>query len=50
MDNHSYNPYSGILKNTVDETILAVGKMARQGMKETDHVILNLMLEKEKVG
>lgn len=50
MENQSYNPYSGILKSTVDETILAVGKMARQGMKETDHVILNLMMEKEKVG
>ena len=50
MENQSYNPYSGILKTTVDETILAVGKMARQGMKETDHVILNFMLEKEKVG
>lgn len=50
MDNHSYNPKSGILRKTADETIHAVGQMARVGMKETDHVILNLMLEKEKVG
>jgi len=50
MENHSYNPYSGILKDDADETIHAVGKMARQGMKETDVVILNLMMEKEKVG
>ena len=45
MDNHSYNPNSGILKTTVDDTIHAVGTMAREGMKETDRVILNLMLE-----
>ncbi len=50
MENHSYNPKSGILRKTADETIHAVGQMARIGMKETDHVILNLMLEKEKVG
>ena len=50
MENHSYNPYSGILKDDADETIHAVGRMARQGMKETDAVILNLMMEKEKVG
>lgn len=45
MDNHSYNPFSGIIKKDVDETISAIGKMASQGMKETDHVILNIMLE-----
>jgi L-cysteine desulfidase len=50
MENQAYNPFSGILKNTCDRTIQAVGQMARQGMKETDHVILNLMLEKEKIG
>lgn len=50
MDNHSYNPYSGILKDDADETIHAIGIMARQGMKEMDNVILNLMMEKEKVG
>ena len=46
MDNHSYNPFSGIIKKDADETISAIGKMANQGMKETDHVILNIMLEK----
>ena len=50
MENHSYNPKSGILKGTADETIHAVGTMAREGMRETDHVILSLMLEKEIVG
>jgi L-cysteine desulfidase len=46
MENHQYNPLSGILKNNVDETILAVGKMASLGMKDTDRVILDLMLKK----
>ncbi len=46
LENHQYNPLSGILKNSADETILAVGKMASEGMKDTDKVILGLMLEK----
>ncbi|MBN2541079.1 MAG: serine dehydratase subunit alpha family protein [Bacilli bacterium] len=46
MDDHSYNPFSGIIQKDVDETISAIGKMANQGMKETDHVILNIMMEK----
>jgi len=46
MDNHSYNPFSGIIQKDADETISAIGKMANQGMKETDHVILNIMIEK----
>lgn len=45
MDNHSYNPFSGILKENADETIQAIGKMAQEGMRETDHVILNIMME-----
>jgi L-cysteine desulfidase len=45
MDNHSYNPFSGIIKQDADETIHAIGKMAQQGMKETDKVILNIMME-----
>ncbi|MDY0023976.1 MAG: L-serine ammonia-lyase, iron-sulfur-dependent, subunit alpha [Candidatus Izemoplasmatales bacterium] len=46
MENHQYNPLSGILKNSADETILAVGKIASEGMKDTDKVILDLMLDK----
>ena len=46
MDNHSYNPFSGIIQQDADATISAIGKMANQGMKETDHVILNIMMEK----
>ena len=46
MENHQYNPLTGILKNSADETILAVGKMASEGMKDTDKVMLGLMVEK----
>jgi len=45
MENHQYNPLSGIIKNSADETILAIGKMASEGMKDTGKVILALMLE-----
>jgi len=46
MENKQYNPLSGILKDSADHTITAVGKMASEGMKDTDRVILALMLEK----
>ena len=48
MENKHYNPLSGILKNTADDTITAVGKMASVGMKDTDKVILGMMLENKK--
>ena len=35
----------GLAKATADETIRAVGKMAREGMKETDATIVGIMLE-----
>lgn len=46
MENKHYHPLSGILKNSADDTITAVGKMASEGMKDTDKVILGIMLEK----
>lgn len=48
MDNHCYNPFSGIIKENADETIQAIGKMAQEGMRETDHVILNIMLDRKE--
>lgn len=45
MENRQYNALSGILKDSADQTITAVGKMASEGMKDTDRVILALMLE-----
>lgn len=35
----------GLAKDTADKTIRAVGKMAREGMKETDATIVGIMLE-----
>lgn len=35
----------GIVKNTVEETIQAVGRMAASGMRATDTEILNIMIE-----
>lgn len=34
----------GIVQNTADETIAAVGKIASQGMVETDKEIIDVML------
>jgi len=46
MENHQYNPLTGIIKNSADETILAIGKIASIGMRDTDRVILDLMMKK----
>jgi L-cysteine desulfidase len=40
-----YHAGDGILKMDIEETIRAVGRVARDGMKETDNFILNVMLE-----
>ncbi len=47
MEGLSYDANSGILKECIEETILAVGRMGREGMKETDKEILNIMLNKQ---
>ncbi|NLY09181.1 MAG: serine dehydratase subunit alpha family protein [Tissierellia bacterium] len=40
----SFNAGDGIVMDNVDETIKAVGRIARYGMKTTDEVILNEMI------
>lgn len=47
MNDSSYQPQEGLVKDNVEETIAAVGKMAKDGMKETDVEILNIMLGNE---
>lgn len=47
MQNCSYNCDDGILKHSIENTIYAVGRLGKLGMKETDHEILEIMLEKE---
>lgn len=46
MRRQSFNPFSGVLRNDADATISAVGRIATDGMKDTDKVILKIMLEK----
>lgn len=46
LENQTYQPYTGFLKQTVDEAIHSVGRIASEGMKDTDRVILQIMLEK----
>lgn len=45
MHNRAYLPGDGLVKTDVEDTISSVGRMARDGMKETDAQILEIMLE-----
>ncbi len=45
MDNKAYLPGDGLVKSNIEDTISSVGRMARDGMKETDKQILKIMLE-----
>ena len=44
MRDKFYRPHTGILQSDVDLTIGAVGRMAMEGMRDTDRVILKIML------
>ena len=44
MAGHRFMPGDGIVQNTADETVVTVGRLGREGMKETDIEILNIML------
>jgi len=46
LERKCYNPLTGILGKDADATICSVGKMATDGMKDTDRVILDIILEK----
>ncbi len=48
MDNKSYLPYTGLIRKDVDETIKAIGKLATEGMKDTNRTILEIMMEMKK--
>ena len=45
MNNRAYLPGDGLVKADIEDTISSVGRMARDGMKETDRQILSIMLE-----
>lgn len=44
MKNIAFSAGSGIVKENVEETISAVGRLARKGMKDTDVEVLKIML------
>ncbi len=46
MANRAYKPNTGILKGDVEKTINAVGRLGKDGMKQTDVEILNIMIDK----
>ncbi|MEN8078163.1 L-serine ammonia-lyase, iron-sulfur-dependent, subunit alpha [Clostridioides difficile] len=45
MEDQSYSSNTGILKENIEATITAVGRLGKEGMKETDKEILEIMLE-----
>lgn len=44
MNGRVYESDSGIVKKTIEETVAAVGRLGRVGMRETDHEVLRIML------
>ena len=45
-DGQKFSGGDGILHGNVDETIVNVGILAREGMRQTDEVILKIMTER----
>lgn len=45
MNNKAYLPGDGLIKSNIEDTISSVGRVAHDGMKETDEQILKIMLE-----
>lgn len=45
MRNVSFEADTGIIKETVENTISAVGRLGREGMRETDVEVLKIMLD-----
>lgn len=47
MDGNTFGAGEGLVKEDVEDTIANIGTMAAEGMKETDSVILKLMIAQE---
>lgn len=45
MAGRSYGAHNGILREDADETISCVGRIGKEGMRETDREIIRLMLQ-----
>lgn len=41
----SFAPSEGIVKNNIEDTVSSIGILAKEGMKETDNVILKIMTQ-----
>ncbi len=48
MQSEEFHEGEGIVKDTVDNTIHSVGRLARVGMRSTDEEVLHIMLEKNE--
>lgn len=48
MNKKVYPSYSGILGKDADDTIALIGRIANEGMKDTNEVILKMMMENDK--
>lgn len=46
QEGHVFQPGEGMVKNNIEDTIKSIGRMGRDGMRETDIEILNIMLNK----
>ena len=44
MDGHVFQPGEGMVKPDIEDTIRSIGRMGRDGMRETDIEILHIML------
>ncbi|MDD6905232.1 MAG: L-serine ammonia-lyase, iron-sulfur-dependent, subunit alpha, partial [Finegoldia magna] len=45
-NNRNFEPGDGLLKDDIEETIRSIGYVAKEGMKETDIIVLNTMIQK----
>lgn len=45
-NNRNFEPGDGLLKDNIEETIRSIGYVAKEGMKETDIIVLNTMIQK----
>lgn len=44
MNGRVYEPFTGLVKDDVEQTIGCIGRLGKEGMKQTDIEILNMML------
>lgn len=45
-NNRNFEAGDGLLKDDIEETIRSIGYVAKEGMKETDIIVLNTMIQK----